>query len=142
MFAEVSARRRLDTVQAVAEIDLVEIEPEDLLLGVDALETRRENQLLDLAPVGLVRRQEALAGELLRDRAAALGAAVVPYVRQRRRGDAHEIEPVMIEEALVLNRSNRLDEIGRHFRQRHLDALLLENRKGELVVVVEHRRRL
>ena len=46
--AEIFLRRRLDAVGAGAEIDAVEVELEDLVLGVFMLEPQRQNRLLDL----------------------------------------------------------------------------------------------
>ena len=53
-----------------------------------------------------------------------------------------EIEPVMLVEALVLDRGDGLGQVRRHLGERHLDPLLLEDREREAVLVVEHRRRL
>ena len=53
--AEVEAARRLDPVVAVAEVDLVAVEGEDLLLREVLLDLEGEDDLLDLALVGLLR---------------------------------------------------------------------------------------
>ena len=50
--AEVVARRLLDAVAAVAEVDVVEVELEDLVLGELLLEAPREERLADLAAEG------------------------------------------------------------------------------------------
>ena len=83
MLAEVAARRRLDAVEAVAEVHLVQIQLEDLVLRVRRSMRAGEDQLLQLAADRLVRRQEALPRELLRDRAAALRGAAVAEVGER-----------------------------------------------------------
>ena len=82
MLAEVAARGGLDAVQAVAEVDLVQIQLEDLLLGVEVLDVRREDDFLQLPAICLVAREEALSRELLRDRAAAFGAPALLKVPQ------------------------------------------------------------
>ena len=48
----------------------------------------------------------------------------------------------MIVETLILDGDERADEIWRNLGQRHIDPLLLEDRKCDLVLVVEDRRRL
>ena len=52
---EIALRGGLDAVGAGAEIDPVQVELEDLLLGELGLQPDRQDQLLGLAPVGLVR---------------------------------------------------------------------------------------
>ena len=142
VLAEVAARRRFDAVQTVAEIHLVQVELEDLRLAVDALDARREDQFLDFAAIRLVRRQKALTRELLGDRAAALRLPPVPDVGQRRGGDADEVEAAVIVEPLILDRDERLRQVGRNLGQRHFDPLLLEDGEGELIRIVEDRGRL
>src|SRR6185295_981154 len=82
--AEVALRRRLDAVSAGAEIDAVEIEVEDLVLGIFPLEPYREDHLLQLALHGALLRQEQVLGELLRDGRAALRYATMQHVRADR----------------------------------------------------------
>src|SRR6266542_3619741 len=50
--AEVTLRRGLDAIRAGAEIDPVEVELEDLLLGKLALEPERQHDFLELARDG------------------------------------------------------------------------------------------
>ncbi len=45
-------------------------------------------------------------------------------------------------EALIFDRDDRVNEMRRNIRQRHVDPLFVENREGELVVGVVHERRL
>ena len=70
--AEEAARRGVDAVGAAAEIDPVEIELEDLVLGELRLQRQRQDRLADLAAEGAVVGQEDVAGELLGDGRAAL----------------------------------------------------------------------
>src|SRR5690606_35463216 len=65
--AEITLRRRLDAGGAVAEEDAVEIELEDLLLGVVLLEPQRQQCLLRLALQRLLGAEEQVLGELLGD---------------------------------------------------------------------------
>ena len=68
VFAEVEPRRRLDAVRAVAEVNLIRVELEDLILGEVLLDVDGEEGLVDLAAEILRRREEDLLGELLRQR--------------------------------------------------------------------------
>ena len=47
---EIALRGRFDAVDAGAEVNPIEIEAEDLVLAVTALQIDRENGLFDLAP--------------------------------------------------------------------------------------------
>ena len=71
-FAEIAVRRGIDAIGAGAEIDPVEIDFEDLVLGEAVLEPQRQQGFADLAAEAPFRRQEQVLGELLGDRAAAL----------------------------------------------------------------------
>ena len=48
-FVEIDQRRRGDAVSAEAEIDFIEIEFEDAVLGIGALDAHRQQGFLDLA---------------------------------------------------------------------------------------------
>ena len=62
-------------------------------------------------------------------------------VDEHRPHDADDVDAAMRVEALVLDREHRVDEVRRHLRQRHLDALFLEDREDRPIGdVVEHGR--
>ena len=111
--AVIALRRRLDAVGAGAEIDAVEIELEDLVLGVFALEPERQDRLLDLARGGALLGQEEVLGELLGQRRAALGDAARGQVAEDSARDADRIDAEMVVEAPVLDRDEGLGQIGR-----------------------------
>src|SRR5262249_62070649 len=69
--AEEGSRRSLDAEGAMAEVNLVQIELEDTVLGIATLEQDCEHCLFELALEALVRRQEEHLGQLLGDRASA-----------------------------------------------------------------------
>ena len=73
--AEEELAGRLHPVVAVAEVDLVAVEGEDLFLGEVLLDLEGEDGLLDLALVGLLRGQEEHARELHGQGGEALAAA-------------------------------------------------------------------
>ncbi len=70
--AEIALRRGLDAIGAGAEIDAVEIELEDLVLGIFALQPEREFDFLQLARKRALLGQEQVLRELLGQRRAAL----------------------------------------------------------------------
>ena len=75
---EVVERRGGDAVGADAEIDLVEIELEDLVLGEGVLDAEREQRLLDLAAQRDLAAQEEVLGDLLGDGRSPDRPAIVP----------------------------------------------------------------
>ncbi len=113
VLAIVVLRRRLHAVGVMAEIDLVHVELEDLLLGEVALQAPGEDQLADVAPLARptlahVRRLHSLhRGEdrfrrLLRQRRAALHVPAEDDGLEERAGKPGEADPGVVEEARVL----------------------------------------
>ena len=91
------------------------------------LDPQRQQHLLDLAGVGLVEGQEALAGELLGQGAAALRQATLAQVGERRAGDAHDVDAAVAAEPLILDGEQRLDQVRRDIGQRHVEAAFVED---------------
>jgi hypothetical protein len=60
-------------------------------------------------------------------------------VRQRGRTNPDQVETGVLVELLILDRDERLDQVRRYLRKRHLNPLLLEDRERELIAVVVHR---
>ncbi len=105
---KVHAGGGLDAVGAVAEVDRVEVLLEDLLLAPLARQVvgqRRLAQLLEDRPVVLL--GERVLDELLGDRRRALAGAAGD-VGHERAGDAADVHPRAAEEALVLDRHDRV----------------------------------
>ena len=92
LLAEVLVRGRGDAVGAGAEIDLVQVEVEDLVLRELPLEAKREDDLLHLALVAPLRGQQQRLHDLLRDRAAALHDLPGEHVVEERAHDALEVD--------------------------------------------------
>ena len=84
--AEEAARGGVDAIGAAAEIDAVEIELEDLVLGELALQRQRQDRFLDLAPEAAVVGQEDVARELLGDGRGRADPAALGDRRRRSRG--------------------------------------------------------
>ncbi len=110
---EVEQRRGGDPIGAHAEIDLVEIELEDLLLREGALDLHRQQRLLDLAGHGQLVGQQEVLGDLLRDGGGALrtaAGAVVLHVGVHRAADAREVDAAVLVEILVLGGDEGVDQ--------------------------------
>ena len=83
----------------------------ELLGSLTVLDPISEDQLLQLAANRLIRRQETLTCELLRDRARALRRPPVANVGKRGGDDPFEIESVMFVEPLILDGKNGVRQI-------------------------------
>ena len=78
---EEEPRGAVDAVGAAAEIDAVQVELEDLVLGEAPFEREGEDPFADLAAEAAVVGEEDVAGELLGDGRAALPPASLPVAR-------------------------------------------------------------
>ena len=88
-----------DAVIAHAEIDLVEIELEDLVLRVGLLDAEGEQRLLDLADVARLVGQEEVLGDLLGDGRGALRAlarAAILEIGEEGAHDAFGVDAIML----------------------------------------------
>jgi hypothetical protein len=101
----------VDAIGPAAEIDLVEVELEDLVLGELAFERERQHRLAQLAPEIIFVRQEDGARDLLRDGRRALQptsfAAVLPGELERAR-EADRIDAEVAAKAAILDRDHRV----------------------------------
>ncbi len=93
---------------AVAQINLVGVELENLLLGKAVLEFERHHGFGQFPPPGALRAEEEAARQLHRQRAGALGPSVVPQIGPSGAHDANQIETRMLEKTLVLGRKQGL----------------------------------
>src|SRR6185437_766858 len=104
---------RGDAVSAQPEIDLVEIEFEDLVLRISALDTECEQRLLDLARDRKLVSQQKVFCHLLGDRRGALrtpAASVVLDIEHYRAGNAIGVETAVLVEVLILGRDKGMDD--------------------------------
>ena len=124
--AEVGSGGRLHSVGAVAEVDVVQVIGEDLVLRPLALDLVGEGglaQLLEHGAASLSR--ERVLDELLGDRGGALYGATGEDVLLERARDAEEVDSAVLVEALVLDRHHRLLERGRDLVGLEQDPLLV-----------------
>ena len=108
-FVEIDQRCRGDAVGAKAEIDFVEIEFEDLVLGVGALDPHRQQGFLDLAGERHLVGQKKVLRDLLGNRGCALRPAVGAVILRGK------IDAAVLVEILVLGSQKGVDD---HFRNR------------------------
>ncbi len=144
---EIDQRRGGNTVGAEAEIDLIEIEFEDAVLRVGALDSHRQQGFLDLAGERHLVGQEEVLGDLLGDRGRALRPAVgtvILRVQHRRARHALIIDAAMLVEILVFGRQERVDDEFWNRLDRQIEPALLgvlaEQRTVRRVDARHHRR--
>ena len=147
LLAEIVERRGGHAVGADAEIDLVQVELEDPVLRIGALDADGEDRLLELALELLLARQQEVLGHLLGDGRGTLGAllAVVLQVVDHGAGNAGEVEAAVLVEALVLGGQEGGNHQLGHDVDRHEDAPLagvLGHQAAVVGVDARHDRRL
>ena len=102
-----------DAVIAEAEIDFVEVELEDALLGIGLLDAHREQGFLDLAVEGALVGQQEVLRHLLGDGRGALHVLGALQQHHGRADHALGVDAVMGVEILVLGRDEGLFHLGR-----------------------------
>ena len=123
----VDLRRGPDTVGALAEKNLVDVELEDLVLGEFTLDLQRKQNLVELADVGLLAAEEEIPGDLHGD-----GAAPRPLLPgtdevEQGTGQTLPVDAGMLEEPVVLACEKGLDQtLGNFIEAQRLTALLAE----------------
>ena len=133
VLAEVALRCRLDTVGAIAEINLVQVQLENFLLRVFAFDRQRHFRLAQLAddrlgafePLG-----EDVPRELHGDGREALREPAADHVDGHRAEDADEVDTVMTVKAFVLGEDERILHQRRKVLQSR-DGAALKSELGE-----------
>ncbi len=128
VFAEISQRGFAEAVNgkaaAVAQVDFVGVELENLLLVEAAFQLKRDHQFGELAPQGALAREKEAARQLLGERACALGRFSPAKVHPGRAEHANGIKARVIEEALVFGREQGIHQDFRQVFEAHRAALL------------------
>ena len=106
--AEELAAGGIDAVGAASEIDLVQVELEDLLLGEFPLERHRQHGLARLAVERAVRIEEDVAGQLLRDGGSRLCTLVIAEGYPDGAQQPDRVHAEMRIEAAILHRDHRI----------------------------------
>ena len=121
--AEIGLRGRGEAVGALPEINLVDVEFENLVLGQIVLDLHRQQGLAELAREGLFAGQEEVAGHLHGDRAGAFPRA--PEIGEDGAGNAGIVHSAMVVECVVLRRQDRLPHRRRNCLDVHQGAPFL-----------------
>ena len=100
--AEIDLRGRGKPVGALAEVDLVEVDLEDLLFRECLLDLQCDQDLVDLAGVAAFVREKEIARELHGDRAGPLGLAARRQIGKRRAGNTQKVDAAVGKETVVL----------------------------------------
>ncbi len=127
-FVEIDQRCGGDAVGAEAEIDFIEIEFEDAVLGIGALDAHRQQGFLDLACEGDLVGQKEVLRDLLGDRGGALRPAVGAKVLRIHHGGARharEVDAAVLVKILVLGREERVGDEFWHRLDRQIETPLL-----------------
>ncbi len=130
---EVRLRRRLDSVGAVAVVDLVHVRLEDLVLRPAPVQLPREAGLLDLPLQRPLRahRLVEVPDELLGDRRATLHDLPLREVRPRGPRDPLPVDPPVLVEAPILDRHRRAGQPRRHLAEVERLAVVLRGNRPE-----------
>ncbi|MBV8203186.1 MAG: transglycosylase domain-containing protein, partial [Acidobacteria bacterium] len=143
--AEVLPGRRLDAARAVAEVDVIEVQLQDLSLGEVRLELLRDADLEQLPGRGALLAgdllREEIAGQLHGDRAEALLDAAGTQVGGESASDAVPVDGAVPEEAPVLDRHEGVGEVRRQRGQAHLRQVVRSQRGDHLPLAVQQQRR-
>ena len=123
---EEAARCSLGPIALRAVIDGVEVQLEDLILRIAAIEVDRERRLSDFAldRGRWVRADEDLLDELLADRASTLGDVVMRVIGDGRPRDATDVDPIVFVERPIFDGDGGLLEERGYRVQRHDDPVI------------------
>ena len=124
LLAEIAQSSGGDAIRARAQIDLIEVEIENVLLGIGALDPYCEDRFLRLAQIGLLACQKKVLRNLLRDGRSAF-LLLLRHVVVDGAKDAPKVEAVMLVEVLIFGGEKSVDHQLRHGLHGNIDAPLL-----------------
>ena len=108
--SEIPLGSRLDAVGSVTQVDVVQVQGDDLLLGQIPVDLVGEKRLLDLPHVTLLRGKIEGFCDLLRDRASPLNDPARLEVFKKGTRHALHVEPLVLEEARIFCGDECLDQ--------------------------------
>jgi hypothetical protein len=111
--AEILLGRLFHTGGAGAEIDPVEIELQDLVLGISVLEPQSQHRLLELALVGAVGIEKQVLGQLLGYGRAALNHPAGLIVGEKGAAKSDRVDAEVVIETTVLDGDDGLWQVAR-----------------------------
>ena len=102
VLAEIGARGGFHAVGVLAQVDLIQVDGQDLVLGEILFQAVGQDGFLHLARVAALGGQQQLLDELLGDGAAALARAAFAEVIDGRARDGHRVHAHVAVEGVVL----------------------------------------
>ena len=127
---EIAVSRRVDTKCAGAEIGRVQVVRQDLVLAEARLQPKGQHDLLHLAAQRALGREIGESRQLLRDRAAAFGAAAAGQIAPGGAHHAARVDAAMLEKPSVLDRDDRVHKVfGQVVGRQFLAAINAAGRK-------------
>ena len=121
--AEIAPGGRLHTETAGPQIDAVEVDSEQRVLGVSAFEPQCQKRFLNLAPQGAFGCEEHVLGDLLGEGRAALHDSAGGEVDDGGARQPPDIDAEMAVEAAVFDGHHGVDEGFRQFLHRNIGAV-------------------
>ena len=141
--AEVGLRRRLYAVRAPPEVHGVQVQLQNLVLAVRALDLQREPDFLQLAAHGLFCAQVRELRQLLGDGARALGEGACAQVAAQRAEDAVDVDAAVLVKAKILRGDERQLRLpGDPVKRDDRTVFRTSDLRDQLVVAVVHAGRL
>ena len=134
MLAEIGARRRFHAIGVFAQIDLVEVDGEDVVLAEVFLQPVGEDGLLHLARIAALGGEKELLDELLGDGAAALAGMSLAEIVDRRAQDRHGVHAHVPVEGVVLGGEKGHGQETRHVLEADDIAFFMAQRAEDLAV--------
>ena len=140
--AEVAIRGGFDAIEALSQVDLVQIGFEDRCFRIAPFERRGGQHLAKFTTDSFVTLAVGHPHQLLRDRAAALHDAARAKIGETGSGETNEVVAAMLIEPPILGGENRGDQMRRNAAQWDIDPPFGEQREDLTIVDVVERRRL
>ena len=141
--AEISLSRRLNAVGTVAEIDVVQIHGQNVVLAHAAFQLPCQPDFLGLSGKGLLRAQMALTDQLHGDGAGPLRVAAFPDVGRQRAEEPHHVHAVVTVKAQVFRRQKYVPRLLWNIvKGDHYPVLAAFDGHDELAFAVVHAARL
>ena len=122
--AEIDFARRREPVGALAEVNLIHVDLENLLLLQLVFDLQCEQHLVDLARQRLLGREIEIARNLHRDRRCALAAVRLAEVRKARTDDALVVDAAVLIKARIFDREHGVLHDFRNLRDGNIVASL------------------
>ena len=118
-FAEIGAGGRLHPIGPTSEIDLVQVEFQDFVLGISTFDLERQQRFAQFAKQGFAGGEKQGLGQLLGDRTGPFHESAGKDVPRNGSEDAPEIHAAVLEELSVLGGDQCIDQMPRNPTQRN-----------------------